>query len=346
MNRKVCAALSGVCLAVLSSGAQARDLTVSSPGGALQDAQREVYFVPFAKDSGVTLLEDSWTNGYGILQAKVQAGDPNWDVVQVESDELELGCSDGIYEPIDWSLMGNEDDFIPAAVSECGVGAVVWSTVLAYDGDRFKEGPASWADFWDVEKFPGKRGMRKMVKTTMEYALIADGVAPADVYEVLATPEGVDRAFRKLDELKPHIVWWDSAAQVVQWLASGEVTMAVATNGRVEAANKAEGRNFKMIWGGSIYNVDSWVILKGAENKDNAMKLIAYASQPERQAQFSNTFPYGPVNLKAFDNIRPDVAAKLSSHPDNLAVAIPVGTSFWVDNVEDLTVRFNSWISR
>ncbi len=203
---------SGLLAAMLAAGlaapALARDLTVVSWGGNYQDGQREIYFKPFAEKTGKPLLDEAWDGGIGVLQAKVKAGAPNWDAVQVEAEELALGCSDGLYEKIDWNKMGGKDKFLKSAVSDCGVGAIVWSTAIAYNGDKLKDGPKSWADFWDVKKFPGKRSLRKGAKYTLEFALMADGVPKEKVYDVLSTPEGVDRAFKKLDELKPYIVWW------------------------------------------------------------------------------------------------------------------------------------------
>lgn len=187
------ALLIGTLLA--SAPAVARDLTVVSWGGNYQDAQRQIYFQPFAKETGKPILDESWDGGYGVLAAKLQAGTPNWDVVQVETEELALGCADGLYEPVDWAKLGGKDKFIPSAVNDCGVGAIVWTTGLGYDADKLKTPPASWADFFDTQKFPGKRALRKGPKYALEFALIADGVEPKDVYTTLATPEGVDRAF-------------------------------------------------------------------------------------------------------------------------------------------------------
>lgn len=191
------AALMACALATIGTmTAEARDLTVVSWGGNYQDAQRKIYFEPFAKQSGKPVLDESWDGGYGVLQAKVKAGIPNWDAVQVEAEELALGCADGIYEKVDWDKLGGKSAFLPAAVSDCGVGAIVWSTGISYDGDKLQQAPASWADFWDTTKIPGKRGLRKGAKYALEFALMADGVAADEVYSVLATPEGVDRAFK------------------------------------------------------------------------------------------------------------------------------------------------------
>ncbi len=158
---------------------RARDLTVVSWGGAYQDAQREVYFKPFMETAKVKMVEESWDGGVGTLRAKIKGGNNNWDVVQVESDELLLGCEEGLYEKLDWAKLGGKDKYMPDAVNDCGVGAIVYSFVLAYDGDKIKgDAPKNWADFWNVQKWPGKRALRKGPKTTLEIALMADGVAP------------------------------------------------------------------------------------------------------------------------------------------------------------------------
>ncbi len=329
-----------------SVAASARDLTVVSWGGTYQDAQREIYFKPFSEKLGKPVLDEAWNGGYGVLQAKVKAGAPNWDVVQVEAEELELGCGDGLFETIDWGKLGGKDKFIDSAVHECGVGAIVWSTAIAYDADKLSEGPKSWADFWDTQKFPGKRSLRKGPKYTLEFALLADGVNADEVYDVLSTPEGVDRAFKKLDEIRNDIVWWEAGAQPLQFLASGEVVMASAYNGRITGINRSEGRNFKVVWPGSIYAVDSWVILKDAENKDAGMDFIAFASEPENQKKLPEFVAYGLPNKEAAGMVSDEYKAELPTTAENLDGAISLDVNFWIDNSEALTERFNAWLAQ
>jgi putative spermidine/putrescine transport system substrate-binding protein len=333
---------------VLVAGtAAAADLTVTSWGGAYQDAQREVYFEPFKEATGVNLVEDVWNGGVGAIRAKVEGGGQEWDVVQVEAEELVLGCEEGLYETIDWEAVGGQDQFIDAAISDCGVGTIVWSTAIAYDGDKITDDPPqSWADFWDTEKYPGKRGLRRGPKYTLEFALMADGVAPAEVYEVLRTEEGVDRAFAKLDEIKDDVIWWEAGAQPPQLLGSGEVVMTSAYNGRISAANKEEGRNFKIVWPQSIYAVDSWVILRGTPNKEAALEFIAFASQPERQSQLPKAIAYGVTHKEAAAQIDKDILADLPTAPENLEGAIELDTEYWVENIEPLTERFTAWAAQ
>lgn len=346
MKKLVTLLAAGVVLASSTALVQARDLTVVSFGGNYQDAQRTIYFEPFAAASGKPVLEESWEGGYGVLQSKVKAGAPNWDVVQVESEELALGCADGIFEKIDWDKLG-KDRFIPSAVNDCGVGTIVWSVAISYDGAKLGDnGPKSWADFWDVEKFPGKRGLRKSAKYALEAALLADGVSADELYDVLSTPEGVDRAFKKLDELKPNITWWEAGAQPLQYLSNGEVAMTSVYAGRIAGINREEGKDFRVVFPQSIYAVDSWVILKDAENKDAAQEFIRFASQPENQSKLPQYVAYGLPVIEAAAQVPAEYQGDLPTTPANLEGAISLNVDFWVDNSEDLTERFNAWVAQ
>lgn len=335
-----------VLAAGFAAPAMARDLTVVSWGGAYQDAQRALYFEPF-KAAGTPMHDESWDGGIGVLRAKVEGGDSSWDVVQVESEELALGCEEGLFQPLNWDAIGGRDAYLPAAVNDCGVGAIVYNFILAYDGAKFPNGgPESWADFWDVKKFPGKRALRQGPKTNLEIALMADGVAPADVYKVLATPEGVDRAFRKLDELKPNLIWWTAGAQPPQMLAAGEAAMTTAYNGRISAANDADKKDFKIVWAGSLYTIDSWVILKGSPNVDAATKFLAFMGKPENQAKLPTKITYGVTNKAATPLIPAQYLPGLPTSPANMSQAIELNAEFWLENVDSLTERFNTWAAK
>jgi putative spermidine/putrescine transport system substrate-binding protein len=346
-TRTLLAAAAAAAAGVVAFAAvAARPLTVVSWGGAYQDAQKKVYFEPF-KATGVQMIDESWDGGVGVLRSKVQGGtDSGWDVVQVESEELEIGCDEGMFLRIDWSRIGGKDRYLPAARHECGVGTILYSWVLSYDKDKLKTAPAGWADFFDTAKFPGKRALRQGPKTNLEIALMADGVAPADVYKVLATDAGVERAFKKLDTLKKNIVWWKSGAQPPQLLASGEVVMTSAYNGRIDAANRNDKRNFGIQWNGSLYTLDSWVILKTSPNVDVAYKFLDFVGRPENQAKLPEYIAYGVTNIQAGEKIDPKRYAELPTHPDNMKNAIQISDKFWIENIDRLTERFNTWAAQ
>lgn len=330
----------------VANAATARELTVVSWGGAYQEAQKKVYFTPFQEQSKISMQDESWDGGIGVLRAKVQGGSANWDVVQVESDELQLGCEEGLYEKLDWSRIGGKEAYLPSAVSDCGVGAILYNFILAYDGNALKAGPTTWADFFDLQKFPGKRALRKGPKTSLEIALMADGVPLQDVYKVLATDAGVDRAFAKLDAIKSEMIWWEAGAQPPQLLASGEVAMTSAYNGRITAANQKEAKNFKIVWNESLYTIDSWVILKGSENLDQAYTFLNFVGEAKNQKLLPEYISYGVTNKAASNEIKADVLPDLPTNPKNLANAIQIDTAFWLENQDRLTERFNKWAAK
>lgn len=344
MKRLPALVLLGVCATL--PAAHERPLTVVGWGGASQNALREAYWKPFASQTGIRLQEDSWHGGVGVLRTRIRGGHAGWDVVQVEVEELILGCEEGLFEPLDWQALGGREQFIDSAIDECGVGSMVGSFLLGYDGDRLREEPRSWADFWDVKRFPGKRGMRKTAKYTLEIALMADGVAPRDVYRLLATEPGVKRAFAKLEQLRPHIIWWSSTSQVADLLASGEVIMSVATPGRLFVANRTEHRNFRFLWNGNLVATDFWVILKGSPNKADAMKLIAFMSQPAHQSRLPDFIPAGVTHRAAVAMVDPHILPSTPSHPRNHAQALAIDADFWVENTDQLNQRFQVWAAR
>lgn len=318
-----------------------QQITVVNFGGANANAQKKAYYDPIEKN-GIKVVAVEYNGEQAKIKAMVETKKVTWDVVEVESPDVARGCDEGLFEKLDYSKIGNKADFNPAAITDCGIGVFVWSTVMAYNGDKLKDGPKTWADFWDVKKFPGKRGMRKGARYNLEFALMADGVKPAEVYTVLATKDGAARAFKKLSELKPNIQWWEAGAQPPQFLVAGDVAMTTVYNGRIDAANR-EGKNLKIGWTGGIYDLDYWVIPKGAPNKDAALKFIAFASTPEAQAEYAKNIAYGPTNNKALAKLDAKVLDNLPTSPANAKDALQFNLKFWADQGEDLEKRFAAW---
>jgi len=340
------AAATGAVFCLASGPAFARDLSVVSWGGTLQDGQKAVYFQPFMAQTGIKMTDEPWDGGVGVLRAKIQGGNANWDVVQVESEELAIGCEEGLFEKIDYSKIGGKDAYLPAAVSDCGVGAILYDFILAYDGDKLKDGPKSWADFFDIKKFPGKRALRQGPKTNLEIALIADGVKPQDVYKVLKTDAGIDRAFKKLDSIKSELIFWKAGAQPPQLLASGEVAMTSAYNGRITAANDKDHKNFKISWDGALFTIDSWVVLKGSPNLDAAYKFLNFAGKAENQKGLPNYVSYGVTNKSATSMVDAKLLPNLPTAPANMANVEAIDDQFWLENLDRLNERFNKWAAK
>jgi putative spermidine/putrescine transport system substrate-binding protein len=340
------------------SSADARPLTIANFGGANGQAQAVAFQRPFAQQKGVEVAAVEYTGDLAAIRAMVMKGEVLWDVAEVESADLAAGCDAGLFERIDRGRLQHTAYLLPGAVQDCGVGAFVWSTVLAYDAARFKDAPKSWADFWDVARFPGKRGLRRGARYNLEFALMADGVDRGDVYHLLATEAGVARALAKLDRLLPHVVWWDAGAQPPKLLASGEVAMSTAFNGRIAAANRSGESQLEIAWGNAIHELDYWVIVKGSPQRELAMAYLNFATSEPAQLAFSREIPYGPTHFDAimkYDSgrrIQPAAAhhalidlsmvgSDLPSAPGNLRKSLAFDPAFWAKHGPAIEKRFN-----
>ncbi|MGE3872531.1 MAG: ABC transporter substrate-binding protein [Parvibaculaceae bacterium] len=341
--------VSAACfIALLSLPAFAADsVTVVSWGGAYQDSVRKAFFEPFMKESGDKVVEEEFNGEIAKVRAQVESGNVTWDVVENDSMTTIASCAEGIVEKIDWDKLGlKRDDFISADASECVVPSILYATVLAYDTTKVKEAPHSIAAFFDTEKYPGKRGLQKSPFVNLEWALIADGVDVKDVYDVLSTPEGVDRAFAKLDTIKKDVVWWEAGAQPPQLLADGQVILTSAWNGRIYKAAHEDKKPFAVMWDHQALDWQGWNVVKGSKNRDAAYKFIAFAGRADRQADQTNYISYGPGNKAAIENTNPAIKPDLPTNPDNLKVGFIVNAKFWGDNLDALRERFNVWVAQ
>ena len=344
MNRPAAALVAFALPAVFAARgvAAAGDITVISFGRADQAALTRAYYGAFRKSTGIAVKSASYDGQTTELEQMVKAGKTVWDVMQVESRTLQLGCQAGLFEKLDHGRTADEKDFIPGAISDCGVGIFAWSVALAYDADKVRGAPASWADFWNVKKYPGKRGLRRSAKYTLEIALLSDGVPAGEVYMLLATPQGVDRAFGRLERIKSDILWWEAAAQPAAFLAASKLVMTSAYTLWIDREQQRK-KNFRIGWNGSLYDVDSWAIPKGTPKASDAYRFIAFASRPEYQKRLSENIAYGPANRKALPLLDARLAGTMPSVEAHLAQALKVDTAFWIRHGEKLEKRFDAW---
>ena len=349
--------LATTALTFAAGVAMAGEITVVSWGGAYTKSQVEAYHKPWIAMTGNSIVSEDYNGGLAEVKAQVEAGNVTWDLVDVELSDAVRGCDEGLLEPIDKSLLPAApdgtpatEDFLEGALPECAVANIVWSTVFAYDTSK-TQGVGGIADFFDLEKFPGKRGLRKSPKATLEMALMADGVAAGEVYDVLGTDEGVDRAFAKLDTIKDSVVWWEAGAQPPQLLADGEVVMTTAYNGRIFNAAIAESKPFEVNWDGQILDFDLWVIPKGAPNKDLAMDFVKFSTDTQRLADQAAWISYGPARKSSgplvglFNDGKTEMGPHMPTSEAALKNALVNDFEFWADNQDELNERFNAWLA-
>ncbi|MEM1317437.1 MAG: ABC transporter substrate-binding protein [Pseudomonadota bacterium] len=336
-----------------------KPVTVMSWGGAYTKSQVEAYHKPFTEKTGVKINSVDSDNPAKPIKAQVEAGNVTVDVADVEFSDAVRLCDEGLLEPIDASVLpaapdgtAATDDFIEGALTDCAVANIVWSTIYAYNSEKVAgDKPSTIADFFDTAKFPGKRGMRKSAKANLEMALMADGVPAGEVYSVLETEEGVERAIAKLDSIKDDIVWWEAGAQPPQLLADGEVVMSTAYNGRIFNAAVSENQPFEIVWDGQILDFDLFVIPKGAPNKDGAMEFIKFATATEQLAEQAKWISYGPARKSSgplvglYQDGKTEMGPQMPTAAANMGNALVNSFEFWADRDAELSERFNAWLN-
>jgi putative spermidine/putrescine transport system substrate-binding protein len=329
-------------LALQSAFASPNDLMIVTRDESLQRAMQSAYVQPFTAVTGTPVQQQLWDGGIDTLRTQAKATDNSWDLVLVDGDELSTGCSEGLFEKLDWSAIGGKDHYAAQAVSDCGLGAIVATTVLAWDKDKLPVAP-SWSDFWDVAKYPGKRGLRKGVRGNLEFALMADGVAPGDVYKTLASADGVDRAFRKLDQLKPYIEWWSSDAEAAHILASGDVLMTTAPSSQIATMADREHKNFGLQFTGSLFELESWAIMKGSPSIRLAQQFLYFTGLPAVELRLLQDSGNSGLAKGLNDGLPAELAAVSPGNPTNLAAGLRIDAGFWHDNLPKLRQRFDAW---
>ncbi|MDG1316336.1 MAG: ABC transporter substrate-binding protein [Paracoccaceae bacterium] len=323
------------------------EVVFSSWGGSFQDALRSAMLDPAAKKLNVTVKEDT-TNGIQDVRAQITAGAVAWDVTEQDLPSCETLSREGSLEPIDYSIVDTTG--IPKElIHENYIGFINFTKVIAYRKDTFGDnGPSNWAEFWDLENFPGKRGMHGKVNYNLEAALMADGVPMQEVYETLATDAGRERAWAKLEKIAPEVtVWYRGGSQSAQLLRDGEVDAIHMGHNRVESVI-ASGIDVTYAFDGGTMDVDCLLVPKGAPNVENAMRLINELLSAEAQARLAVTMPLGPVNTGAFDTgiISGEAALLVNTHPNNYGKQLLVDPNFYIGQLGELTEEFDTLIQQ
>ena len=341
------------------AGCGTSGLTVVSWGGSYAEACKKAFFDPFTAETGIEVRVESFNGGLAQVRAQVETGNVHWDVVDLEFADVVKGCDEGLFEVIDIDEFppaadgtAARDDYFEGTYSECGGGGTYYSGVYAYNRESFSgERPSTLEDFFDLDKFPGRRGMRRTPVVNLELALMADGVPTDEVYAALSTPEGVDRAFRKLDTIKAEVVWWETGAQPPQMLADREVMMSTAFNGRIFNAQVLEDQPFTIVWDGQVLDYGQLAIVAGTPRIEAAKQFLLFASRVESMAAVGRYIAYSPTRRSGMDLITThaetgiDMRPHMPSAPENLARALRNDPEWWTDHAEEMTERFSAWLA-
>jgi len=322
--------------------AQTRTLYINSWGGSYTAAQDAAYFKPFTAATGIQIRTITPVS-FARIKAQVQSGSYQFDMTSVNSMLMLRAAREGIIEPIDWTIVQKETFPEEAVVADGhGIACNIQGTNLCYRSDRFPNGgPRNWADFWDVKKFPGNRGLCiSDSPRTLIFALLADGVPRDKLY-----PLDIDRAFKKLDAIKPHVkVWWREGNQSQQLIRDGELDMMSIWNARATEL-KRQGVPVELVWDGAVRSTSTWGVVKGAPNRKLAWEFIQFATQAKPQAVFNTQLYYGPINPGAFEFIPHDIAVQLPTWPANQAISVKEDDHWEADRITAIEERFTQWVA-
>jgi putative spermidine/putrescine transport system substrate-binding protein len=345
VSRQIASALvllaaAGLAGPALAQGEPAKPdkIVVNASGGQMGESMRKSYVQAFTEKTGIQVVLTSPPD-FGKLRAMVQAGNVEWTVTELSQDAYRA-AEMGLLEAIDEKVV-DRSKYPAQAKHKFLLTTSVYSTLLGYRKDKMPPGrePRSWADFWDVKTFPGPRSLRNSPLDTLEFALLADGVKPEKLY-----PIDLDRAFRSLDKIKPHIAtWWTAGAQPPQLLADGEVVMTSGWNGRFYRAIQS-GTPIGLSWQSGVMHQAYFGIPKGAPHAYWAQRFLAAMIDPKAQAVFANEFVSPGLNPDSLAFADPKVRAFLPTTPENLPRLFWSNIEWWTANMADVTRRWNRWI--
>lgn len=353
--------LLALCLLGLASpvhGDDEQTLTVVTWGGAYEASQRAAYFEPFTAATGIPVETVRYNGGVAALRDHLALGRRPWHVIDMVIADARTACADGLLEPFDHAILAPapdgtppEDDFIDGAFTRCAVAQLVTSTVLAYDDRAFPgEKPRTVADFFDLERFPGRRALRRAPVGLLEWALLSYDVPRSQLYDLLSTDRGLRLAFRRLDGIRENLVWWEAGDEPPRLLADGEVAMTSGYNGRLFHAQVVDDAPISVIWDGQLVDFTTWAIPRGAPDRELAERFIRFATRAERLADQANRISYGPARRSAEERIGLHVEAGVPMRPhmpttDNHMERAILQDHEWYARTERLRQRrFEAWL--
>ncbi len=345
------------------STAAAKDLVFVSWGGAYTASQQKAYHEPWmAMNPDIKIVnDDSGGGALAKLRAMQEAGNLTWDLIDMTAASAIVACDEGLVMEIDHdALLAPAPDGTPASedfgdmiASPCFIPQIVYSTTIGYRTDMVGDTPPTTInDFFDLEKYPGKRALEKLPLNNLEWALLADGVPADQIYEVLDTDEGVERALAKLDTIKDHVVWWEKGAQTPQLLADGEVVMGSTYNGRLFSVIEEEKQPIGMLWDWQVFDLDGWVVPVGGKNEADVLEYLKFATDTQRLADQAKYISYGPARASSAPMVGKhaelgiDMGPHMPTDPNNAKNTLLYNYEFWADNTDDLNEKFQAWLAQ
>jgi putative spermidine/putrescine transport system substrate-binding protein len=319
--------------------AETKELVFCMWGGDAEDVYRKAWNEPYEAKTGIAIALDGSGPTRGKIRAMVESKNVTWDVCDSGLGTQSSLGPEGLLEPIDYTIV-DKSKIVPGLAYQWGSTGYIYSSVLTWDNQAFGgEEPKTWADFWDLKRFPGKRVLWKYMVGVLEAALMADGVAPDKVY-----PIDMDRALNKIKEIKDHLVLWDNGASSQQVFRDGEVTMGQIWHTRsTMLGDESQGR-FKYTFNQGLVQPGVWVVPKGNPAGKAVFDFLASMQEPEKQLILLKELSQGPANPETA-KLAPELAGRNPASPENLAIQVFQNEEWYAKNHQDAEKRYLDVVS-
>jgi len=327
--------------------AEAPEITVATWGGVYGEALQAAVFKPFTRATGIGVRIHHHGSNFLPVLDKNRSGQSPWTVVDIERAALTRGCAEGVFEKLDVGEMLGKTapgDFVPGTLHPCGIGALIWSQAVAYDAALFKKRPPrTLVDFFDLQAFPGNRGLFSGAEGNLEIALMADGIPPEDVYDILRKPGGVDQALAVLERIRPVVRFWQDGAAPEQLLNDGKVVMTTAYAARFLRPRQGARRPVDLMWSNQLWRATYWAIPTEQERTVDAQRFVSFATDPPRLGELAARLWFGPARKSGFDAAPPNIREDLPTTRRHFHDALQIDSGFWDEFGAKIEPRFQAW---
>ncbi len=330
--------VSAVCaIALMSWSTQvvaqdAKELHIMNSGGEYADSLEKCVNAPLLASDGIKVVQET-PGGYAKMAAQAKSGVIVNTVTDGPTGDMYRQAAEGLLEPIDWAKL-NPEPMFDEAKNPNGFGASYYSTIMAWRADA--KAPQNFVDFFDTEKFPGKRALPDYPEFVLAFAAMGDGMTPEEVSKGL----DLDRAFKTLERIKKDVIWWQSGAQPAQLLKDNEVQYAIAWSGRVLGQEGVDST-----YNQGMLDISWWTVAKGITDAQRDMLYTWLRKQTNAEVQkcLLDFLPYPGPSPELAKIVSPEVLKTFPTSDENKKVQWLMPGQWWYDNAKDVEKRWNDF---
>lgn len=321
-----------------AQGSSPRELVMVNWGGLANDGFGRFYGEPFMQaNAGWRVVQDSTGPSAGRIRSMVESRRTTWDLCDSSAGASVMLGRQNLLNTIDYGIVDRNDVIDPRFALEYGAAPYSFSSVLCYDSSKFPNGaPTGWADFWDFQRFPGKRLLRRDAVGSLDAAQMALGKDPRNLY-----PLDIRACLRKVQELRRNAVYWNSGSESEQFLRTGEAVMGQIWHTRATVLERESQGRIKFIWPQGLLQAGLFVIPRGNPGGEMAQRLLAsMLKNVEPQVGLLALLGNGPANPRAAALVPQELKRVNPTDPANAAVQVVLDGNWWGANYQQANADF------